>query len=101
QLLDCGHAACGSGVQLGKHLIEAAARRAQDQDTRRLIADIAEGVTPVARTEEEAAGPDAMGRGRAFELDQQLAAQDIEGLILPGMGMRRWAQARWNHGFPE
>ena len=58
-LLDFRHALRGGRIQFGKHLIEAAARRTQDQHTCRLVADIAEGVAPSAGAEKETAGPDA------------------------------------------
>jgi DNA-binding transcriptional LysR family regulator len=56
------HALGGGRIQSGKHLVEAATRRTQDQDTGRLVADIAEGMTPAAGAEEEAARRDAVGR---------------------------------------
>src|SRR5258708_5422834 len=49
----------------------------------------------------EAAGRDAPGASVAFELDEELAAQDIERLILTMVGMRRGTGARRDHGFPE
>ena len=40
-----------------------------------------------ARTEEETAGSDATRYGFVFKLDEKLAAQDIEGFVLTGMGV--------------
>jgi hypothetical protein len=87
QLPDLRRACRGGRVKFGEHLIEAAARRAQDQDTRGLIADIADGMSPATGAEDEAARRDATGRGLAFEFNEELAAQDVEGFVLPGMRM--------------
>ena len=43
--------------------------------TRERVAGIAEGVTPVARAEDEAAGRDRARRWFAFEFEGELAAQ--------------------------
>src|SRR5262245_45050828 len=59
----------------------------QDEDARRRVADIAEDVAPAARAEEEPAGPEDERRGLAFDLDAELAAQDVEGFILAAVGM--------------
>jgi hypothetical protein len=58
-------------------------------------------VPPVSRTEEEATGPDAMRRGLTFEFDQEFAAQDVEGFIFTGMGVRQCAGARRDDRFPQ
>ena len=54
-------------------------------------------MVPTAGAEEETAGPDAMRPGLTFEFDHEFAAQNIEGLILTVMRMRRRARPRRNH----
>ena len=90
----------GGGVQFGKHLVEAAAWRAQDQETRWQITGITVGVALMASAKEETARPDATGRGLSFEFDLNFAAQNIEGFILTGMSVRRRARAGRDHVFP-
>lgn len=59
-----------------------------------------------ARAEEEAARPDAMGSGLALRfvalvVDDELAAQHIERLVLARVGVQRRAGARRHLGFPQ
>ncbi len=54
-----------------------------------------------ARAIQEGARSDATGRRLAFELDEELSAQNIEGFVLSGMGMRRRACAWRNDDFPQ
>src|SRR5207244_9606806 len=67
----------------------------------RLVADIAIAMAPMPRAIEETARSNAGRRMRAFEIDEEFAAQDVEGFILAGMGVRRRTGARRNHVFPE
>src|SRR5438309_6270757 len=91
----------GRGVELGKHPVEADAGYAENEEAGRLGADVAVAMAAAARTKNEAARRDAMGRRLILEFDQQLAAQDVEGFILARMGVRRRPTARRDDGFPK
>src|SRR5215475_11999436 len=101
ELPDVRHAFGSGSVQLDEHLVEAATRRTQNEDARRLVANVADSMAPAARAEEEAARRDAAGRWLALKLNQKFAAQHIEGFILASMSVRRRTGARRNHGFPK
>jgi hypothetical protein len=57
QLSGIRHAAMGSGFELGEHLINAAARRIEDEDASGLIPDTAESMIAPAGTEKESTRP--------------------------------------------
>jgi hypothetical protein len=67
--LDAEAPGCGSGIQFGEHLIKAAAWRTQNEYSRWLVANIADGMASVPRTEKEA--PTRETVRRAFEFDDE------------------------------
>jgi hypothetical protein len=73
-----GHTLSRGCVESSEHLIEPTTRRAQDQETSWVIADIAEGMAPTARSEKEPPGADT-ARGRfAFKFEEQFSIQNVK-----------------------
>ena len=87
-------AASAGGIKFREHALYAGARHAEHEHTGFGTGFIAEGMLLAARSEEERPCSKPLWRGLIGALQNDLAGQHVESLVLVRVGMRRHARAR-------